>query len=242
MIYPFRVYQWVIAIPLLVLSTALTAVTCLLAAMFGAKDWACYWPPMIWSRVVCAVMFIRVKVEGHNNINKDKPYVFVANHQSAFDIWTIYGFLSHPFKWMMKKSLEKVFLVGPACKAVGHVFVDDSSITGIKDTIDHAKTALQGNMSLVIFPEGHRTFDGKMVPFKRGAFMLAGEFGLPVVPVTIDGAFDVLPRTSYNITPGRITLKIHKPIYPGERGFNTKQLMSQCREEINSGLSSKYCD
>lgn len=240
MIYLYRIYQWLIAVPVLVLATALTALTCIFASLIGAQSWGCYWPPMIWSRLVCAMLFVRVKVVGRENIDRSTPYVFVANHQSAFDIWSIYGYLGHPFRWMMKKSLEKVFLVGPACRTIGHVFVDDSSIAGIKDTIEHAKKTLRGNVSLVIFPEGHRSYDGKMLPFKRGAFMLAGEFGLPVVPLTIDGAFRVLPRTSYNIRPGKITLTIHKPIYPGERGFNTKLLMNQCRSDINSALSAPF--
>lgn len=237
--YLFGIYQWLVAVPILLVMTIITALTCIVSAVVGKKEWGAYWPPMIWSRCVCLFLGVRVKVEGRDNISKNEAYVFVANHQSAFDIWSIYGYLGHPFKWMMKKSLEKVFLVGPACKAVGHVFVDDSSVAGIKDTIEHAKATLKGNMSLVIFPEGHRTFDGKMLPFKRGAFMLAGEFGMPVVPITIEGAYKVLPRTSYNIHPGTITLHIHKPIYPGERGFNTKRLMEQCRIEIASSLPSE---
>lgn len=91
-------------------------------------------------------------------------------------------------------------------------------------------------MSVVIFPEGKRTWDGRLIPFKRGAFMLAGEFKLPVVPITIDGSFRAMPRTTYNVTPGRITLTIHKPIWPGERGFNTKKLMAECRTAIASAL------
>lgn len=239
MIYLYRIYQWLIAVPVLVLITAITAFACLFSALVGAKDWGGYWPPMLWARCVCTLLFVRVKVKGRDNIDKNTAYVFVANHQSAFDIWSIYGYLGHPFKWMMKKSLEKIFLVGPACKSVGHVFVDDSSISGIKETIDHAKSTLKGNMSLVIFPEGHRSYDGKMLPFKRGAFMLAGEFGMPVVPITVEGAYNVLPRTTYNIRPGKITLHIHAPIFPGEKGFNTKRLMEQCRQAISSALPAE---
>lgn len=235
--YLFCIYQWIIAVPLLIVATAITAVTCIVCAFCGARDWGGFWPPMIWSRCVCLLLFVRVKVVGRDNIDRHQPYVFVANHQSAFDIWSIYGFLGHPFKWMMKKSLEKIFLIGKACRKIGHVYVDDSSIAGIKETIETAQKTLCGNMSLVIFPEGHRSFDGRMLPFKRGAFMLAGEFNLPVVPITIDGAHNVLPRTAYTVNPGKITITIHQPIYPGERGFNTKELMSRCRAEINSALS-----
>ncbi len=136
----------------------------------------------------------------------------------------------------MKKELEKIFLVGFACKRSGHVMVDDSSIHGIHETIQESEKVLKDGMSLVIFPEGSRSWDGNMIPFKRGAFMLASEFKLPVVPVTIDGSFKAMPRTTYNVTPCKITLTIHKPIYPGPKGFNTKQLMAQCREEIESSL------
>ena len=173
---------------------------------------------------------------GRDNIDKNTSYVFVANHQGAYDIWSIYGYLNHNFKWLMKKELEKVALVGFACKCAGHIFVDDSSIGGIKETISESEATLQHGMSLVIFPEGSRSWDGKMIPFKRGAFMLAAEFKLPVVPVTIDGSFKAMPRFTYNMTPTTIRLTIHKPIYPGERGFNTKLLMAQCREAINSAL------
>ena len=79
-----------------------------------------------------------------------------------------------------------------------------------------------------------------MIPFKSVAFMLASEFKLPVVPITIDGSFKAMPRFTYNVSPCRITMTIHKPIMPGEKGFNTKKLMAQCREEIESSLPD--CD
>ena len=95
-------------------------------------------------------------------------------------------------------------------------------------------------MSVVIFPEGSRTWDGHMRPFKRGAFMLASEFKLPVVPITIDGAYKAMPRTTYNVTPTTITMTIHKPIYPGERGFVAKKLLEQCFNIINEPLPPEY--
>lgn len=240
--YLFRVYQWVIAAPMMVILTILACIFSLLGAWVAGHRWGGYWAPMVWSRCVCALAFVRVKVKGRELLDKDQSYVFVANHQGAFDIWAIYGFLGHKFKWLMKKSLEKVPMVGFTCKTVGHVFVDDSSVAGIKQTISDAEKMLGQGMSVVIFPEGSRSHDGHMIPFKRGAFMLAGEFGMPVVPITIDGAFKVMPRHTYNITPGTITLTIHKPIMPGEKGFNTKKLMADCRSEINSALPPSYQD
>lgn len=240
--YLFRIYQWLIAAPLMIILTFLACVGSFLASLIAGHRWGGYWIPMIWSKCVCAIAFVKVVVEGRENLDTKQSYVFVANHQGAFDIWAIYGFLGHKFKWLMKKSLEKVPMVGFTCKICGHVFVDDSSVAGIKQTISDAEKMLRQGMSVVIFPEGSRTHDGHMIPFKRGAFMLAGEFGLPVVPITINGAYKVMPRNTYNISPGKICLTIHKPIYPGENGFNTKKLMAECRSAINSSLVPEYKD
>ncbi|MDE6298959.1 MAG: 1-acyl-sn-glycerol-3-phosphate acyltransferase, partial [Muribaculaceae bacterium] len=233
--YLYRVYQWLIAAPIFVVVTFITAIITIVGCCTGTHFWG-YYPAHIWSRFCCALALVKVKVKGRENIDKSTSYIFVANHQGAFDIWSIYGYLNHNFKWLMKKELEKIFMVGWACKKAGHVFVDDSHIASIKQTITEAESKLKDGMSLVIFPEGSRTWDGKMIPFKRGAFMLASEFRLPVVPITIDGSFKAMPRSTYNITPCTITLTIHKPIYPGEKGFNTKLLMAQCRDEIASAL------
>lgn len=232
----YFIYQWFIAGPIFLVLTILTAIVTIIGSVIGKRDFWGYYPAHIWSRATCTLFLMRVKVEGRENIDPKTSYVFVANHQGAYDIWAIYGYLNHNFKWLMKKSLEKIFLVGDACKFAGHVFVDDSSVAGIKDTIASAEKTLKNGMSVVIFPEGSRSYDGKMIPFKRGAFMLAAEFRLPVVPITIDGSFKAMPRTTYNMHPAVIRLTIHKPIYPGEKGFNTKVLMAQCREEIQSKL------
>jgi len=232
----YSIYQWLIAGPILLVITILTCLFTIIGTTLGGHRIFGYWPAHIWARCVCVLWFVKIKVVGREKIDKKQSYVFVANHQGAFDIWAIYGYLNHQFKWLMKKPLEKIPLVGYSCKKCGHVFVDDSNIAGIKETIKDAEDRLKDGMSVVIFPEGSRSWDGKMIPFKRGAFMLAGEFKLPVVPITIDGSFKAMPRTTYNVTPTTITVTIHDPIYPGERGFNTKVLMAQCRESIQSAL------
>lgn len=234
--YLWRAYLILIAAPIFIVITFLTAVlTIVTTAVGGNKFWG-YWPAHIWSRMVCALLFVRIKVTGREKIKTNQSYIFVANHQGAFDIWAIYGYLNHNFKWLMKKSLEKIVFVGYACKRSGHVFVDSNSLQSIKHTISEASSKLKDGMSLVIFPEGTRSKSGEMGSFKRGAFLLAAEFKLPVVPLTIDGAYDIMPRTTYFPSPGVIRLVIHEPIFPTDKGFNTKQLSSQCREMIASAL------
>ena len=234
--YLWRAYLILIAAPVFIVITFLTAVLTIVATAVGGSRFWGYWPAHIWSRLVCWLMFVRVEVTGRENIDKKESYVFVSNHQGAFDIWAIYGYLNHNFKWMMKKSLEKIAFVGYACKRSGHVFVDSSSMQSIKETIEESSSKLKDGMSLVIFPEGTRTKTGVMGSFKRGAFLLAAEFKLPVVPLTIEGAYDIMPRNTYFINPGKIKLTIHPPIYPGEKGFNTKTLTAECRKIVASAL------
>ena len=115
-------------------------------------------------RICCALTLVRVKVSGRENIDPHTSYVFVANHQGAYDIFSIYGYLNHNFKWMMKKGLRKIPAVGGACAIAGHIFVDNSSPAAIRQTMEKAEHTLRDGMSLVVFPEGSRTFTGKCAP------------------------------------------------------------------------------
>ena len=221
----YRLYQLFIALPLIILITALTAIVTIIGCTFGkARTWG-YYPAMVWSRLMCWGMLLPVKVEGRELLDKQQSYVFVANHQGPYDIFLIYGFLGRSFRWMMKKSLRNIPLVGKACESAGHIFVDKSGPKAIYRTYEQGRKVLQNGVSLVVFPEGARTFTGHMAKFRRGAFQLADELQLPVVPVTIDGSFDVLPRQrgiSF-VTWHRLRLVIHTPIVSEERGTEAVQ-------------------
>lgn len=233
----YFIYQWFIAFPILLVITMLTAIVTIIGCTFSRSSFWSYRIPSLWARIFCYITFVRVKVEGRENIDRKTSYVFVSNHQGAYDIFTIYGFLHHDFKWMMKVSLRSIPLVGFACEKAGHIMVDKSSPKRIKETMTTAEERLKGGTSLVVFPEGARTWDGNLRPFKRGAYQLAVEFGLPVVPLTIDGAFDVMPRSTYQIRPGKIKLTIHKPIFPDEaEGHNLDTLMQESYDAIQSVL------
>jgi len=136
----------------------------------------------------------------------------VANHQGAFDIFLVYGFLNQNVKWIQKQSLRRIPLVGFASEKAGHVFVDNTSIVSRSVTIEKAKAQIADGVSMVIFPEGARTLTGKMGPFKRGAFHIACDLKLPIVPLTINGPYDVLKRNTRHLKPGRLELVIHEPI------------------------------
>lgn len=233
MIAIYRIYQLFIMLPLALVATALTAVTTAVGcALFGGRWWG-YYPARLWARVMCILTWVKVEVHGRENISTDRDYVFVANHQGSYDIFAIYGYLNHNFRWMMKRSLEKIPMVGWACRRAGHIFVDTTA-HGIAATMKAAEKQLADGMSLVVFPEGARTLTGRMGRFKRGAYNLAREFNLPVVPVTIDGAFDVMPRTARIPRPGRIILTIHRPI-----DAENPEVMELSREAIASVLEAE---
>lgn len=236
MLYLYRIYQCLVMLPILLVATVLTALIAIVGSMLGAGRWCGYWPEVVWARLWCLLAFVRVEVQGRHNISPSTSYVFVANHQSAYDIFSIYGYLGHTFRWMMKQELRRIPLVGLACQKSGQIFVDRSSPAAIRHTMERAERQLSGGMSLVVFPEGARTWTGNMRPFKRGAFLLATEFNLPVVPLTIDGAFDVMPRTARLPRWGTIRLTIHAPILPPPGGYDLPRLMEQSRQAIASSL------
>ena len=237
MIYIYRIYQILIALPLCLVLTIVTSIITIVGCILTKGSWWGYYPPKIWAKLFCWLNLVRVSVKGRENIDKKTSYVFVSNHQGAFDIFTIYGFLGHNFKWMMKASLRKIPFVGYACYQAGHIFVDRGNSASIKRSMDKAEKQLSGGMSLVVFPEGSRSKTGKLGNFKRGAYFLATEFNLPVVPLTIDGAYDVMPPHAKLPKPGHIKLTIHKPIEAPAEGHEIDKLMNETRETIASALT-----
>ncbi len=238
----YYLYQFCVALPVLIVSTILTSVVTSLGCVLGNGHFWGYWPGKIWSHIVCGVLLIPVKVEGREHLAPGQSYVFVANHQGAMDIFLIYGYLCRNFKWMMKKSLRKVPFIGFACEKAHHIFVDKSGPSKVEETINQARETLKEGMSLVVFPEGTRTATGKVGRFKKGAFFLADQLQLPVVPLTIDGSFQILPRQKgmFNFV-NRHTLRliIHEPILPVSKGDeNIKTLMQQSFDEVCKPLKA----
>jgi 1-acyl-sn-glycerol-3-phosphate acyltransferase len=156
---------------------------------------------------------MRIKVEGNENIDPKASYIFVANHQSIYDIPLVYGWLNNNFIWIMKKELRRLPFIGKTCEHIGHIFIDRSNPLRAKHSLEIAKQNLkQGNCSIFLFPEGTRTNNGQVGRFKRGAFTIARDLHFPIVPITITGAYEALPKGPNYIIPGTIKMTIHKPI------------------------------
>lgn len=241
--YLYRTYQLLIALPLIAIYTLITSLMVIIGCTLGNGHFWGYYPGKWWAQFIIRILLLPVKVEGRENLVKGQSYVFVANHQGAFDIFLIYGFLSRNFKWMMKRQLRQMPFVGKACESAHHIFVDKRGASKIRETYDRARQTLQGGMSLVVFPEGARSFTGHMGVFKRGAFMLADDIELPVVPLTINGSFDIMPRTRDMkwVVWHPLRLTIHKPILPvGKGADNIKYLEQESYKVVMSGLEKQY--
>lgn len=241
--YLYRIYQLLIALPLIAVYTIITSLMVTIGCTLGNGHFWGYYPGKWWAQFIIRILLLPVKVEGRENLVKGQSYVFVANHQGAFDIFLIYGFLSRNFKWMMKRQLRQMPFVGKACESAHHIFVDKRGASKIRATYDRARQTLQGGMSLVVFPEGARSFTGHMGVFKRGAFMLADDIELPVVPLTINGSFDIMPRTRDMkwVVWHPLRLTIHKPIQPIGKGTdNIKYLEQESYKVVMGGLEEQY--
>ena len=241
--YIYRIYQVLVFLPLGIITTLVMVLLVTIGCTFGNGHFWGYAPGHWWARIFLKLLLIPVKVEGREQLEKDQSYVFVANHQGAFDIFLIYGYLNRNFKWMMKYQLRNMPFIGYACEKSHQIFVDKRGPKKIKASYDAARNTLKDGISLTVFPEGARTFTGHMARFRRGAFALADELQLPVVPLTINGSFNIMPRMrdGHFVNWHPLQLTIHQPIYPvGKGDDNINATLNQAYDSIMSALVPEY--
>lgn len=236
----YGIYSWCIALPIFVVWTIFVTLTVTVAAILGDQNFIPCYLPHLWGKFTCLLCLHKIKLSGFHNLDPKQSYVFIANHQGYFDIFLVYGFLPHPFKWMMKEYLRKLPFVGLAAARSKQIFVGESRAS-ITHAVRLAEETLKDGMSLCIFPEGTRTHDGRMNEFKRGAFMLASNIGLPIVPITVNGSFDVFSRNDFQVHQGTLELIVHDPIMPEEyKKIPSKDFMAQVYDIIHQDLDEKY--
>jgi 1-acyl-sn-glycerol-3-phosphate acyltransferase len=208
----YQPYKWIIVIPFVFLNTVIMGLTCIFTGLLFSQD-AANFTAVIWSKLCCAVVPLRVMVTGKKNYSPNKSYVVVANHQSMADIPVIHAHLGLNIKWIMKKELGDIPLFGTACRALGCIVVDRQNHEAALKSIQEAKKKLSRKACVLFFAEGTRSRDGQVMPFKKGAFRFAWETRLPILPVTIKNSARILPSDSLDLIPGTVDIIIHRPIY-----------------------------
>lgn len=198
---------------LAIILAGLGGIVAILTAPFDAKHNGFHWVVRTHSKIVLKLFDITVEVKGAELLQVGQTYVYVANHASIFDIpAAIYG-VPDRLHLVYKKELERIPFFGWGLK-LGRTYIAIDRGKGMKaaTSLEQAAEKIRNGASVLLFAEGTRTRDGKLQPFKRGAFNLALRAGVPVVPLTINGSYRILPRETFRINPGTITLILDKPI------------------------------
>lgn len=230
----YQVYAWLIYYPLVIVLTLLFSTLTIIFATLVNPEWASRVFAVTWAKTLAYLSPVWVTVEGAEHAHQGQSYVVAINHQSMYDILVVYGWLRLDLKWVIKKELRKVPGIGLGCEKAGHIFVDRRNPKQASKAIREALARLSDGVGILFFPEGTRSLDGHLLKFKKGAFFLAKEQGLPVLPVTLIGTRDVLPARSLKPFPGAIRMVIHPPIEP--EGKDVDQLLEETRSAIGSAM------
>ncbi|OIN96837.1 MAG: hypothetical protein AUJ48_00880 [Deltaproteobacteria bacterium CG1_02_45_11] len=195
----------------------------------------------VWARSILFASRIKVTVTGLSNIDPRRSYIFMSNHQSNFDIPVLLAYFNVQFRWLAKAELFKIPLFGLAMQRAGHISIDrftrDSAIESLEKA---AATIIKDKGSVFIFPEGTRSRDGKIGPFKKGGFVLAVDSGVPIVPVIIHGTWRIMSKQGMRIKSGNVVLEIRKPVETTHYTRKTKEdLMEKVRQIVCSAFEKE---
>lgn len=182
---------------------------------------------------------IRVQTVGLDRLDPKRTYLFMSNHVSNIDPPIMVPLIPRRTSVMVKKELFDYPILGKTMSIGSLVPVDRGNKEAGIAAVRAAAAVLRQGINMMIYIEGHRSFDGKLLPFKKGPFYLAIECGVPVVPVTIAGSHQVMPKGRFAIEPGTVTVIFHPPIEPQDFG-SRECLMKKVRGAINSGLPEEY--
>jgi 1-acyl-sn-glycerol-3-phosphate acyltransferase len=235
--WPYQLYVWLILIPLGVLITLIFSALAVIFSVLVSPRFASRVVASTWGRILAWLTPVLVAVEGVENAHQERSYIVVCNHQSAVDILVVYGWLKLDLKWVIKQELRKVPAIGVGCEKVGHIFVERENPNHARQAIEEALDRLGKGIGILFFVEGTRSPDGKLLPFKKGAFRTAIEQQLPVLPVTLIGTRDILPPKSLKPFPGSARMIIHPAIETdGMSQLQIADLMNRTKKTISSAL------
>ncbi|HEY6874571.1 MAG TPA: lysophospholipid acyltransferase family protein [Geobacteraceae bacterium] len=217
--------------------TFVIALSALLCSFFDRTGALYHGHARLWSRLGLRLAGVKVDVVGAERVPPASPVIFMSNHQGNFDILALFQAIPQRFSWLAKVELFRIPVFGHSMARAGYIPLDRGDGRRALKSVDAAAATIRGGRSVVIFPEGTRTFDGSLLPFKKGGFLLAGKAGVPIVPVTISGSMRVNPKNRLELYPGTITVRFAEPIpTAGGAGKERERLMEEVRQAIAAGL------
>ena len=186
-----------------------------------------------WSRLNLLLSGVRVRLVNRQVLDPSQSYIVMSNHQSHYDVWALIAFLPLQLRWVMKMELRRIPVFGLGCERMGHIYIDRSHPDRAYQSLEAAGEKIRNGASVVFFPEGTRSPDGQLLPFQKGGFNIALTAGVPILPITIRGSRQVLPRDSAAVRPGTIELILHEPVsLEGYSKENRAELMERVRQTI----------
>ncbi len=220
--------------PSIVLATAFWGALSLLISFFDQGGRKQAWMAKMWARTLLLVSGTRVTVEGMEKLDPNGNYIFAANHRSYMDTPVLLSSLPGQFRFMAKEGLFKIPLMGGHLQRAGHIPVPQNPREAIKSMSEAGRIIHDNRISVLIFPEGGRTF-GKMDPFQEGAAFIAIKGGITIVPVGLIGTYELLPMHSVHVRPRHVTVRIGDPI--DTSGMTIKQ-RSELTEQLFQQVST----
>jgi 1-acyl-sn-glycerol-3-phosphate acyltransferase len=229
---------YAVKLAIVIAVTTVLSMATVLCGLFDPQGNRVYRINQFWSWLIVKFSGITLEVEGLNRLDPQRQYLFVVNHQSNFDIPVMVQALPQfQLRWIAKRELLWIPLFGWAMWAAKHVFVDRADSMDALKSLKVAKQRIAAGISMVVFPEGTRSPDGKLLPFKRGGFLLAVTTKTPIVPVTINGTGKLLARGEWRVRPGAIRVVIGAPIMAEDfRSGGLRGLSAQIQEIIAANL------
>ena len=213
---PFHWWRTVFyLIPAITLYTIVLGTLSLGSSLFQSSGRFAHWCARTWARLILATTGVDVEVSGFDRLDPNRAYVFVANHQSIYDIPIVFWSLPYQVRIIAKASLGSFPFIGWHLRRTGHMLVDRKNPVRALRVFARASSLMNQGLCLIVFPEGTRSRDGRVAPFKGGSFFLALRTGLPVVPLSIVGSRHVMLKGRLATYPGRVKLVIHEPIDTG---------------------------
>jgi len=192
---------------------------------------------ILWARILLWLSSVKTEVVGRENILRGRSQIFMANHQSGFDILIVLAHIDTYFAWIAKKELFSIPVFGDAMKKGGYIPIDRKNFVRALRSIGDAARIIRDGKSVMTFPEGTRSMDGQIHPFKKGVFHLALQAGVPIVPVSIIGSGEIMPKKSLRVHPGKVILVIDKPI--DVTGY-TEETVDELLNRVYDVVASHY--
>jgi len=191
----------------------------------------------LWGKIALLANRVKVELEGMEHVKGEGPYIFMSNHQGYYDVFALLGHLPFQFKWLVKKELFSIPILGWTMAAAGYINIDREGTRKTVEALNEAAQKIREGMSILIFPEGSRSPDGSIQSFKKGGFTLAIKSRVPIVPIAITGTREIMPKGKLTVAAGEIRIQMSHPIPTQSYSLKDREALIK---KVNQAISENF--